>query len=159
MRLCGSHAIMNEYSIDEPRARRAFERAAPTYLAAARLEREVGARMLERLALVRLEPGVMVDAGAGPGPQAEGLRARYPHALYVALDASLAMLRERRARSSWIQRMFAGRFSDAVCADMRSIPLAAGSCGLVWSNMALHWMSDPLPALREFAACSDRTAG
>lgn len=141
---------MDEYAIDEPRARRAFERAARTYLDAARLEREVGARMLERLELVRLEPGVVVDAGAGPGPQAEGLRRRYARALYVPLDTSLAMLREHRARSGWLQRVFSRRPPAAVCADMRGIPLAAGSCGLVWSNMALHWISDPLPALREF---------
>ncbi|MBI3371572.1 MAG: methyltransferase domain-containing protein [Betaproteobacteria bacterium] len=141
---------MNEYGIDEPRARRAFERAAPTYFDAARLEREVGARMLERLELIRLEPGTIVDAGAGPGPQAEGLRRRYARALYVPLDTSLAMLREQRARSGWMRRVFSRRSPAAVCADMRGIPLAAGSCGLVWSNMALHWMSDPVPALREF---------
>lgn len=141
---------MDEYRIDETRARRAFERAARTYFDAARLEREVGARMLERLELVRLDPGVVVDAGAGPGPQAEGLRRRYARALYVPVDTSLAMLREQRARSGWMQRVLARRRPAAVCADMRSLPLAAASCGLVWSNMALHWMSDPLPALREF---------
>lgn len=106
--------------------------------------------MLERLELVRLDPGVVVDAGAGPGPQAGGLRRRYARALYVPVDTSLAMLREPRARSGWMQRVLARRRTAAVCADMRSMPLAAASCGLVWSNMALHWMSDPLPALLEF---------
>ncbi len=141
---------MDEYRIDEPRARRAFERAAPTYLAAARLEQEIGARMLERLELVRLAPGVVLDAGAGPAPQAEGLRRRYPDALHVALDWSSAMLRERSARAGWMSRILGPRGPAAVCADMRRMPLVAGSCGLVWSNMALHWVSDPLPALAEF---------
>jgi malonyl-CoA O-methyltransferase len=141
---------MDEYRIDEPRARRAFERAAPTYLAAARLEREIGARMLERLELVRLEPGVVLDAGAGPAPQAGGLRRRYPHALHVALDWSDAMLRQRSARSGWLGRILGRRRPAAVCADLRRAPLAAASCGLVWSNMALHWVSDPLPAFVEF---------
>ena len=145
-----TNAPMDEYRIDESCARRAFERAARTYFDAARLEREVGARMLERLELVRLDPGVIVDAGAGPGPQAEGLRRRYPRALYVPVDTSFAMLREQRARSGWVRRLLARRRAAALCADMRSMPLAAASCGLVWSNMALHWMSDPLPALREF---------
>jgi malonyl-CoA O-methyltransferase len=34
---------------------------------------------------------------------------------------------------------------------MQTLPLADASVDLVWSNMALHWLSDPLPALREFS--------
>jgi malonyl-CoA O-methyltransferase len=30
------------------------------------------------------------------------------------------------------------------------IPLAGESIGLVWSNMALHWLNDPLAAFREW---------
>jgi malonyl-CoA O-methyltransferase len=142
---------MDEYRIDEPRARRAFERAAPTYPAAARLEREIGARMLERLELVRLAPGVILDAGAGPAPQAEGLRLRYPDALHVALDWSHAMLRKRTSRAGWLGRILGMRGPAAVCADLRRAPLAAASCGLVWSNMALHCVCDPLPAFADFS--------
>jgi SAM-dependent methyltransferase len=29
------------------------------------------------------------------------------------------------------------------------LPLAANSLGLVWSNLMLHWLDDPLPAFRE----------
>ena len=104
-----------------------------------------------RLELVRLEPGVVLDAGAGPAPQAEGLRRRYPDALHVALDWSHAMLRKRSARSGWIRRILGKRGPAAVCADMRRMPFVAGSCGLAWSNMALHWVSDPLPVLAEFS--------
>jgi malonyl-CoA O-methyltransferase len=39
----------------------------------------------------------------------------------------------------------------SVCADLERLPLADGSVDLVWCNMALHWLSDPLPAFREFA--------
>jgi len=61
-----------------PRAQRRFGRAAPTYLAAARLESEVGARMLERLDYVRVAPARILDAGCGPAPQAAALRRRGP---------------------------------------------------------------------------------
>jgi malonyl-CoA O-methyltransferase len=37
-----------------------------------------------------------------------------------------------------------------VCADVERLPLADGSIGLVWSNMVLHWLDEPLAALREF---------
>ena len=42
--------------IDKQLMRRAFERAAKTYDAAAVLQREVGQRLLERLDLVKLVP-------------------------------------------------------------------------------------------------------
>ena len=42
-----------------------------------------------------------------------------------------------------------GASRNALCADMESLPLAAGSFGLVVSNLALHWLDDPADALRE----------
>jgi len=99
--------------------------------------------MLERLDYIRLEPARVLDAGSGP-PRRE-LRRRYPRAMAVALDFSLAML----PRRGMLARL-TGSNEVGVCADMQSLPLADASVDLVWSNMALHWLSDPLPALREF---------
>jgi len=99
--------------------------------------------MLERLDYIRLDPGRVLDAGSGP-PRRE-LRRRYPRATTIALDFSLAML----PRRGMLARL-AGSNQVAVCADMQYLPLADASVELVWSNMALHWLSDPLPALREF---------
>ncbi|MGB1109896.1 MAG: malonyl-[acyl-carrier protein] O-methyltransferase BioC, partial [Gammaproteobacteria bacterium] len=47
--------------------RRHFDRAAKTYRGAAILHREVAERMLERLDLVSLKPGRVLDVGCGPG--------------------------------------------------------------------------------------------
>ena len=99
--------------------------------------------MLERLDYIRLEPARVLDAGSGP-PRRE-LRRRYPHATAIALDFSLPML-EPRGLFRWVT----GERQLSVCADMQFLPLADASVDLVWSNMALHWLSDPLPALREF---------
>ena len=96
--------------------------------------------MLERLAYVKLAPRRVLDAGSGP-PRRE-LARRYPGAQVVALDFALGMLRPR------------GFFSTralAICGDLAQLPLAGGACDLVWSNMALHWLADPLLAFREFA--------
>jgi malonyl-CoA O-methyltransferase len=135
--------------IDARAARRRFERAAPTYSGASRLESEVGARMLERLDYVRLAPTRILDAGSGPSPQAAGLSRRYPRARLVALDFSLPML--RRARDlGWRARLRGLRRPDAVCASLDRLPLAAGSMQLIWSNMALHWAAEPRGALAEF---------
>ena len=130
-------------AIDSRAARRRFERAAKTYPEFSRLEDEVAARMLERLDYVRLAPRRILDAGSGPPRR--GLRKRYPRATAIALDFSLTML----PRPGFWKRI-AGERLAAVCADMQQLPLADASVDLVWSNMALHWLSDPLPALREF---------
>ena len=128
--------------VDARIARRRFERAAATYSQAARLEEEIGARMLERLDYVKLAPRRVLDAGSGPPQRALGKR--YPGAEIVALDFALAMLRTGK------KRFFERKTVKAVGADMARIPIAPATIDLVWSNMALHWAADPLAALREF---------
>src|SRR5690348_2007467 len=61
--------------IDARAARRRFDRAARTYAGAARLESEVGARMLERLDYIKLAPRRVLDAASGPPQRA--LQRRY----------------------------------------------------------------------------------
>ena len=131
-------------------ARRRFERAAPTYGDAARLEAEVGARMLERLDYVRIAPQRILDAGAGSAREARRLSERYRDASLIALDFSLGMLRRAQQGGGFLSRMFGGRRPLPLCADFERLPLASGSVELVWSNMALHWLDEPLGALREF---------
>jgi malonyl-CoA O-methyltransferase len=135
--------------IDARTARRRFDRAAPTYAEASRLESEVGARMLERLEYVRLAPVRILDAGSGPAPQAAALMRRYAGAQLVAVDFSLAMLRRARVLD-WRARLRGAHRPAAVCASLERLPFAAGSVQLVWSNMALHWVADPRAVLAEF---------
>jgi malonyl-CoA O-methyltransferase len=134
--------------IDARLARRRFDRAAATYLSAARLETEVGGRMLARLDFVRLAPARILDAGSGPAPQAAALARRYPGAQQVALDFSLPMLSLARRALGWRARLRGARLLVA-CAALERLPLAAGSVQLAWSNMALHWAADAPAALAE----------
>lgn len=136
--------------IDARAARRRFDRAAATYLGAARLEAEVGARMLERLDYVRVAPARILDAGCGPAPQAAALARRYPGVALVALDFSLPMLAAARRALGWRARLRGSRML-AVCGALERVPLAGGSVGLAWSNMALHWACDAPAALAELA--------
>jgi len=136
--------------IDRHTARRRFERAAGTYRRAARLEAEIGARMLDRLDLVRVAPARILDAGSGAAREARALAARYRGAAIVALDFSFAMLRQARA---WrrLRDLLSGIARPlTVCGELGRLPLASGSIGMVWSNMALHWIAEPIDVLREF---------
>ena len=98
--------------------------------------------MLERLDYVKIAPRRVLDAGSGPPRQALGKR--YPRAQVIAADFSMAMLLAGKRR-------FFGANPLRLCADLERLPLASAAVDLVWSNMSLHWLSDPLPAFKEFA--------
>ena len=125
-----------------------FARAAATYDQAAVLARETGARMLERLQYTTLAPRRIADIGCATGDGVRALQKRYPAAQALAIDFALPMLRAVRAGTPRLQRVL-GRAPRLLNADVNALPLAAGSLGLVWSNLMLHWLDDPLPALRE----------
>ena len=125
-----------------------FAAAAESYDSAAVLAREVGARMAARLDLVKISPHRVADIGCATGDGIRDLQQRYAKALPLALDYALPMLHAVRRHSSRLQRL-TRRGPRLLNADVRALPLAANSLGLVWSNLMLHWLDDPLPALRE----------
>ena len=138
----------------DPRAvRRAFARAAPTYDAAAALQREVGSRMASRLDYVRMAPRMILDAGCGTGEAVGELGARYAGARLVALDVAWPMVeiaRERARRAtSLLRRLLPEALGGGgpaaplfVCGDFNALPLSGVVFDLVWSNLALQWTND-----------------
>ena len=104
--------------------------------------------MLERLDYVKLDPRRVLDAGCGPAREAAALADRYPQATLVLLDAALPMLGTARP-AGLLSRLFARRERFAICGELERMPVAASSIGLAWSNMALHWVAEPLAAIRE----------
>jgi malonyl-CoA O-methyltransferase len=104
--------------------------------------------MAARLDYVKLAPRRVADIGCATGDGIRALQARYPAALPLAIDYARPMLAAVRARAPLLQRLRA-RAPRLVNADVRALPLAEGCVDLVWSNLVLHWLDDPLPALRE----------
>lgn len=138
--------------VDARQVRRAFAQAAAQYGGADFFAREIDRRMQERLDFVRIEPSRIVDLGCSQGASLEALRQRYPEAPAVGIDLAPEMLRAAQpARSTW-QRWLPFRRDTApayAAALAQKLPLKAGCAGLVWSNLLLHWLDDPLPALAE----------
>ncbi|MGB5338823.1 MAG: malonyl-ACP O-methyltransferase BioC [Gammaproteobacteria bacterium] len=124
------------YRIDKAQARRAFERAAPTYDAAAALQNEIGARLIERLDLIRMQPARILDLGAGTGVFTDVLLKRYRKADVIALDIAHSMLRRVQARGGWFRK------AACTCADSESLPFAAHSFDFIFSNLMLQWCTD-----------------
>jgi malonyl-CoA O-methyltransferase len=142
---------MNDSSApDKRQMRRSFEKAASTYDRAAVLQREVCTRALERLDLVKLDPGAIIDAGCGTGFAAQALRKRYPRATLVGLDIAQAMLHASRTRIPNWKKWIGSSREVFVCGDNERLPIRSACVDLLWSNLAFQWAID-LTAV--FAEC------
>jgi malonyl-CoA O-methyltransferase len=126
-----------------------FAVAAARYDEAAVLAREVGKRMAERLDCVRFVPKCCADVGCATGDGIRELQRRYPEALPIAIDYARPMLQVVQGRMPLLHRL-RGRRPRCVNADARALPLKNDSVELLWSNLMLHWLDDPLSAFREF---------
>lgn len=142
----------SRFDLERDAVLRNASRAACGYDAAGVLAREVARRMAERLDLVTLQPRRILDIGCGTGADLRLLAERYPAAERIGCDFSQPMLREAGTQASWFKRLLhGGRAGEAMpaCGDAGRLPFAGGCMSLAWSNLMLHWLGDPLPALRE----------
>ena len=122
------------------------------------LRREIAARMQERLALVKIEPQQVLDAGCGAGADLTVLQEQYPNARILGLDASHAQLSAAREKqltamssmsrllAKWLPTKIGASLEPVVglsCGDFAQLPLKSHAVDLVWSNLALHWNPQP----------------
>jgi malonyl-CoA O-methyltransferase len=122
------------------------------------LRREVAARMHERLALVRLAPQRVLDAGCGEGADLIALQRHFSVAQVLGLDASAGMLMAakndhhaarysvNRLLKKWLPVKTAASSRSAtelLCGDFAQLPFGPNAVDLVWSNLALHWHPQP----------------
>jgi malonyl-CoA O-methyltransferase len=139
------NAAPNGFSLDRRALARSFDRAGAGYDAAAQLQQQVRAELLERLAFFALQPQNILDLGAGTCQASVALRRRYAHARVIALDIAPGMLRAA-PRAGWPRRRF-----ERVCADAYALPLAPRSVELIYSNLMLQWCDRPDLVFRELA--------
>lgn len=136
---------MNGFELDPLQVRHAFGRAAPGYERHDALQREVQARLLERLDYYEGTPKLVVDIGSGTGRGAAALRKRWRKARVIAIDIALPMLRAAR-RHAGLLNPFA-----RVCADARALPLPDQSVDVLHANLCVQWCGPPQPLFEEFA--------
>ena len=128
-----STSAADAFELDKAGVRTAFDRASPTYEAAAVLQARVAEELLSRLEPFDFRPGTILDLGAGTGRVSAELRRRYRRSRVIALDLSPGMLREA-ARHQRLWRHF-----ERVCAEAARLPLQSASIDLVYSNLMLQW--------------------
>lgn len=117
-------------------------------------EAEVSAPAYER-ALAWLgkevtEPGLVVDAGSGPGVIACLFAEAFPGARVVAADGSAPLLERARARAA--RQGFADRFDTLAGELPESLAELEYPVDLLWASRSLHHLGDQKAALAAFAA-------
>jgi len=147
-----SQASSHSGFVDRQHVGRRFARVAASYGEGDFFAREVDRRMQERLDFVTLEPQRIIDLGCSRGGSFSGLAARYPGAELIVLDVAPAMLAAGRSpRAGWQRWLGIGKSSEPlrVAGDAANLPIKSRSTAIVWSNLLLHWLDDPIPALAE----------
>jgi len=139
----GAVGTGSEFALDVRRVRDSFSQAATTYDAAAVLQAQVRDELLRRLEVLRMEPEVVVDLGAGTGQASIALKRRYPGSRVVAMDIAHGMLLQARKRQTLLRRF------DRVVADAAALPLGDASVDMLFSSLMLQWCNDPDQVLRE----------
>jgi malonyl-CoA O-methyltransferase len=132
-----------EFTLDTRQVRTSFSQAAGTYDRAAVLQAQVRDELLTRLDVLRMQPGVVVDLGAGTGQASITLKRRYPRARVIAADVAAGMLEQARKRQTLLRRF------DRVVADAAALPLRDASADMIFSSLMLQWCNDPDRVLRE----------
>lgn len=137
---------------DWRRLRRARDRAARDYERAAALPDEVGRRMLERLDVVRLPDGAILDAGCATGTITRLVAQRYPRVPLFAMDCAPEMPKQARIAVPAMRRVLstlAGTSPRWLAGNLDALPVASRRFALAWSNLALQWVADPVAAFSE----------
>jgi malonyl-CoA O-methyltransferase len=127
---------VNEYQVDKPRVRRAFDRAAAVYEQHALLQASVREEMLARLSLVKIAPQRVLDVGCGTGSGVRALRELYPKAQVLGLDFSTGMLAQARRFRPWMRKPL------WLCGDMECLPLQDASVDVLFSSLSVQWGGD-----------------
>ncbi len=115
---------------------KSFSRSAEHYEKNAFVQREIGERMMERLAYLTMKPRLILDLGAGTGLFTEKLSKLYPNALVVASDISLTMLHQAQNKPSLLTQ------GGLIQADFMQLPFEDAIFDLIFSNQVIHWASN-----------------
>jgi len=103
------------------------------------LARRSGQELIDRLALLEIVPGNILDLGCGAGIEAAMLSRRYPKARVIGVDICPARFQQDKT-TPW----------TPMAGDAVALPLGAGVFDLVVANLVLPWC-EPVAAFHEIA--------
>ncbi|WP_028388076.1 malonyl-ACP O-methyltransferase BioC [Legionella fairfieldensis] len=112
-----------------------FNKCAQGYEQAAKVQKEIGMRLFERLHYLKIAPRYVLDLGCGTGFFTQMLKNLYPKASVIGLDLAHAMLIEARKKQGWRRKW------PLINGDMTSLPFADSLFDLIFANQVIHWSS------------------
>ena len=111
------------------------------------LHAEAARRMAERLALIRLQPRTLIDWWSFNGASQALLQQAYPQAKVLRVEPDAAPQRRSAAPARWwLPRRRGGPAVEPLAPQA----LDPGSADMLWANMMLHLVDDPLVQMRQW---------
>jgi len=121
-----------------------FSKAAVNYEASAFLQKEVASRLVERLELMNISPGKVLDAGCGTGFCTRILDKKFPKAKTFGVDIAEGMIQFAKKQKSFFNKI------NYQVADIEQLPFANNEFDLVFSNLTVQWIINPIKVFEEF---------
>lgn len=112
---------------------KAFNQHAAEYELVAKVQHEIGVRLLERFHYLNITPRRILDLGCGPGFFSRALAQMYPKAQVIGLDLAHLMLLQAKKKYSWRRKW------PLVAADMNYLPFVSGAFDVIFANQVIHW--------------------
>lgn len=125
----------NDNSITNVRQR--FDAAAASFDGADYVHRATFDGLLDRLAPVTINPGLVLDLGSASGAGSEQLAKSFRKSRVFSVDLSGRMLSQGSGKRSLFSKV------RQVQADARRLPLPDGCVDLVFANQLLPWIENP----------------
>lgn len=126
-------------------AQRRADAAAATFDSADFLHARVREALLERLAPIRVDAGLVIDLGTATGAGCGPLSRKFRSARVIGVDVSGKMLQEARRKRSLFSRQW------LLQADATRLPFADRSIDVVFSNLLLPWLDSPAALFAEIS--------
>ncbi len=125
--------------------RRRFERAASTFDDSDFVHSATREGLHARLAPLLVDAKIVIDLGAATGAASQVLEKRFRSARVISVDVAHGMLTKAREKKSWLSK------SGFTQASAESLPFANESVDVIFCNLLLPWVSDPLLIFTEVA--------
>ena len=124
--------------------RRRFERAATTFDESDFVHSTMRDGLLARLEPLLVEAKTVIDLGAGTGAANRALEKRF-RAHVISVDIAHAMLKVAQGKRPWLSK------SSFAQANANALPFPNESVDVIFSNLLLPWVDDPVPVFSEIA--------
>lgn len=121
--------------IDKNKVKISFGNAAPSYDAAAIVQKEILARLLEKLETLAVKSNRVLDIGSGTGLVTDKLSVISAAEMLVSMDLALPMLQFAKQQQS-----ASGLYN--ICGDAEALPFKENSFDLIFSASTLQWCND-----------------